>query len=294
VTHAFTSARRLATLLLIATLGAGCGLADIRPESFVKEGVTPDAATRGKAALERVAAAHGGVERLKAARVAEVVMQDTWPAFLTRLVGMPWDDSPQTLKLTWLLGQDTAKLELLDGDDKGDQWGVQQWCTWTAKAGKDPVFKADEDAWFWLPTLEYFVEAPWRLREATTAAHLGVKERGGKRYERVFFTWGSVEPQEGADQYIAWIEEDTGRLAFLEFTARDVYGFVTGIAIYERYRDVSGLLFAGTITIVTDHDTFEDTLHRMELQTIQLAPETPTEALIPKPSCKVRKDARGG
>lgn len=283
-----------ALLLLSLLLATAACTADLRPDALIKEGVQPDATARGKAALERVAEAHGGVAALKAARVAEVTMSDAWPNPVLRLFGMPWDDEPQTMRLTWQLGQDNSQLEFLDGDMKGARWGIQQWCTWTAAPGKDPVFAPHEDAWFWLPTLEYFVEAPWRLREAATVAHMGTSERGGKRYERVFFTWGDAAPHDNTDQYIAWIEADTGRLAFLEFTARDVYGFVTGVAVYERYREVEGLLFAGAITIVTDHDDFDGTLHRMDLQTIRLRPDMPQEALVPRPACKVAKGARGG
>lgn len=278
--------------IALVLLSAAC-TADLRPDAMIKEPPGTDASQRGAAALARMAEAHGGVERLKAARVAEIVLSDTWPNPLYRWSSMPWDDDPQTMRLTMLLTRDMARVTFTDGDMRGQQWGIQQWCTWTAAPDKSPVFAKHEDAWFWLPTIQYFIEAPWRLREATTVVHLGQSKRNGVTYERVFLTWGDAAPQDTVDQYIAWIDAESGRLAFLEFTARDVYKFVTGIARYEDYREVSGLWFASTIHIVTDHDDFDDTLHKMELRSITLKPEATDDVVILNPDCRANKEQGG-
>jgi hypothetical protein len=273
-----------------------CSLSDLRPDEMkTVEQPKPDSddAARARALLEEVAQAHGGLDQLKRARVAQVKLRDTWPGPIMRLFGSPWSTNPQELLLTWQLGQDNATLELLNGGKKDHRWGVQQWCTWTQEPDGERRFEAHEDAWFWLPTLEYFIEAPWRLREAQTLAMLPAAERDGERYERVFMTWGSAAPQEDTDQYIAWVHAETKQLKYLEFTARDVYGFVVGIAIYNELRRVDGLLFPGSIDIVQDRETFTDTLHRLDLTSIRTLPDHPDAEIVPDPSCRATKSAKG-
>lgn len=285
--------RPLSSLIVLSVscaLAAGCGLADIRPDPIAKLKTIDDArATKGRALIQQMQQAHGGLDAWQAKGNAQVQWEDQWPSFLTRVFGMPWDEHPASMRQTMMLGQDHSRLEFLNGDDKGTAWGIQHWSTYTVGRKTLPEFDQDDDITFWLPTMQYFFEAPFRLHEGQYVAYGGSAKRGGQTYELVYVTWGGVEPQERVDQYVAWIDQKTQRLAYLEFTVRDLFGFVTSAAMYEDYKAVDGLLVPGKITIVGDLDDPTDVVHRLVVQDAKLGVDLPKGFLIPDPKRRSKK-----
>ncbi len=256
-------------------------LADIRPPALVEEGVTPEREGRGRALLERLEAAHGGFETWRGHRVAQVELRDQWPGRLTRALAMPWRDSGLLMLSTLQLGTATSRLEFLEGPDTGTAWGIQQWRTYRVAAGGEPVFSDDETITFWLPTMQYFVEAPFRLREGGVVADAGAETLEGVTYERVFVSWRDPAPQPRVDQYVAWIHPETGRLTFLEYTVRDMLPSVVGCMHYRDYSQVGDLWVAMTMAVV-EGPGGPDALHRFELEQIAFD-DVPAGFLVPRP-----------
>lgn len=287
-----STAAALRVLLCASLCGAAaCSTADLRPDALARAG-RPDDATvqRGRALLDAAAQAHH-LDAWRGKPFTRLVLRDHWPHWLTRTAAMPWDESGDRMQLTIQTGTDTSRLDFLSGEWKGTAWGIQQWVTYTVGRKTRPQLKRHEDAWFWLPTIEYFFELPWRIREATEVTYLGPRQRGGKTYDRVFATWGGYQLSETIDQYVIWIARDTGRVELAEFTARDVYGWVTGVVVYEGYHEVDGVIVPKTITIYEGLDA--DVLHRMALESVTF-PKTVEWPLVIDPARRAAKSARGG
>lgn len=281
----------LAQIVLMLT---SCGLADLRPDNLREQTtLSAKSSTKGRAILERMEQAHGGRQTWMAHGSVEVVLHDDWPNLLERNFAMPWSHNPSELRMTMMLGKDNARIEFLNGDDKGHAWGLQQWATYLVEPGGLPTFKAHEDAWFYVPTLAYFFEAPMRLSEAQFVGYGGQRTLKNKTYELVYLTWGSVEPRDDIDQYVAWIDPQTQQLAFLEFTVRDLFGFITAAAVYEGWHEVQGVMVPKHITIVSGLDDQEDVTHRMDIKSTRFNPTLPERFLMPDPSKRADKAAHG-
>lgn len=284
---------KLNALLLLLTL-TGCGLSDLRPEDLREQTkISELSSNKGRAILERMEQAHGTRQAWMAHGSVEVVLEDDWPNLLERNVAMPWSQNPSQLRMTMMLGQDNARIEFLNGEDKGHAWGLQQWATYLVEPGGLPKFKAHEDAWFYVPTLAYFFEAPMRLSEAQFVAYGGTRTLNKKTYELVYLTWGSVEPRDDIDQYVAWIDPKTQQLAMLEFTVRDLFGFITAAAVYEGWHEVQGVMVPKRITIVAGVDDQGDVTHRMDIKSTRFNPELPARFLMPDPSKRAQKADHG-
>lgn len=220
--------------------------ADLRPDSLVDD--TPEARAEGTARLEALADAHGA-EAWKQYDVMDVDVEDVWHGELMQRGMMHWAESPQSLHGRFVRGAWTGELELLSGPDAGDRWGVQSWKSWTAEPGADPVFVDDELVEFVVPTTQYFLELPLRIGSATVTLEAGKALWEGKNYDVVFATWESPEPVDDMDQYVLFIDPDTGLLARTDFTVRDHGGSAIGSARYQSYEDFGGVMMAKRIEI---------------------------------------------
>lgn len=274
----------IAMAALVLGLSTACGLKDIRPDPTL----APTAAAQqdGHARLKALAEAHGGLATLRAARVAEVDMQDVWAGGLMQAF-MPWPENGTMLRLTAELGTDTSRLTYLDGAQKGHIMGIQDWVTYTraADAGQETagdglVLRDDDTTKFWLPTMQYFLTAPFRLHEATVAYTVGETRFDGRIQDIVFASWGTAKPQDSTDQYLVYIDRQTGRLSRLEYTVRDFGGQVAGGMDYLDHTQTGGLWFAHTMRTSEVYGA-PMSLHEMRVKAVRLVPETDAKVLRP-------------
>jgi hypothetical protein len=268
--------------MLLAAVGTtGCGLKDIRPDT-VQDSVPEDQHQRGEELLADLATAHGGLDTWRAHRSSAYVIEDTWLSWIEEVAAMPWSKNQQRMRQTVWLGSDNSRLEFLDGDARGTSWGIQHWATYHVAANSAPVFEPDDTIKFWLPTLQYFFEAPFRLREAGVVYALDDKRVDGHTYHRVFLSWGTDEPQDTIDQYVAWIDADTGRLAFLHFTVRDMFDWIDGWMAYRDYEQIQGIWVARTIAGVEEPGG-DAAGHRLEFDKVAFGVDVPEGFIIPRP-----------
>ena len=234
-------------LLLIAAWGFNrFYVADLRPDGLASDDT--NARALGQRRLEALAEAHGR-KAWESYDVMEVEFKDAWHGTLTQTFFMPWEKSPQSIRARFLRGSWTADFELLDGPSEGERWGIQSWRTWKAPPEGKPVFEHDEQVEFFLPTTQYFFELPLRIRSADVAVDAGPAQWKGKEYDRVFATWRSAEPRQDVDQYVLWIDRDSGLLARTDFTVRDQGGGALGSAQYNDYRSIGGVQMPSDISI---------------------------------------------
>lgn len=233
-------------LVAVAVVFNAFYLADIRPQGLADD--TPEARAAATERLKALADAHGH-EAWTQYQVMDVEVEDIWHGELMQRGMMHWKESPQSLHGRFVRGGWTGELELLSGPDAGDRWGVQSWKSWKADPGGEPVFGDDALVEFVVPTTQYFLEFPLRIPSATVALQGAKTMWNAKNYEVVFATWESPEPLEHMDQYVLYIDPDTGLLARVDFTVRDQGGSAVGSARYLNYDDFGGVQMARRIEI---------------------------------------------
>ena len=276
-------ARFLAFGMLAAFVFAGCATADLRPDEFDAAESAADR-DRGRALLNQMAAAHGGEREFKKSGVYRARVHDDWsPTSFPFTLLKPFPGKVQKYDMYQRAGTEDTRLVFLNGKLAGQEWGVQQWETYTVKDGGEPRFKDNATIRFTGPAIGYFVQAPFRLPEATYVQSLGRLEHAGRSYERVFATWETPEPHKQIDQFVAWIDAETSRLRFLEWTARQQAKFVSGWMSFEDYKQVDGFWFAHKMTTVTEPGG-KPNFHVVHLAELELGTQTSPEFLIPEPS----------
>jgi len=96
-----------------------------------------------------------------------------------------------------------------------------------------------------------------RLKNAPIISYAGEKEMRGKKYDLVFCTWNTSEPHQEADQYIAWINKETGLMDFTQYTIRENYLKVPGGKSlcggveFSDFKNIEGVLIAHEQTVYT-------------------------------------------
>ncbi len=274
-------------------LPLACATADIRPETIKTPASEPQRVTKGRQLLKQAADAQGGLASFLAQKHVEVVLTDTWPSWLSRKAAGPWSEEVQELKLEMALGSDNIRLTMLNGDDAGTVWGLQNWVTYRAEVGQEATFDAVDapngDVKFWVPTTAYFPFAIFRLQNAQIVEYAGTIKIGEKNYERVYVTWGSREAQDAIDQYLLFIDAETHLLTWMQYTIRDYFGFMVGQMKMSDYRQEGPLLLPHSLNVVGEVGDEEMGLHGYGLKSIKYDPQMPTSRFLPRPDLQASK-----
>jgi hypothetical protein len=271
----------VAALATLDLLGLGLGYADLRPDTL--RPVSADAERRGRERLRRLAERHG-LSAFMHHRTLDLVATDTWPG------GSPWwGEVRQRLRSQSLLRTFTSRVELQNGRHAGEIWGLQSWAAYRTRAGSEADVRFLDapapEIEFYLPTLQYFTELPFRLLGASLVADAGEATLAGRRFDRVLATWGSFEANPQHDQYLLWIDRETGLLRSVRYTLRDAVSLAPpgqrwlmpslalGTVHYDDYREVDGVQLAFVQTIVLAPPELlpaaadEGYFHRLEVET---------------------------
>ncbi len=287
----------VALVLLIAVVGGGITIvsyvADIRPTGLRKGTITDSAAAKGKELLASAASVHG-VEKWNLRGSLEISAIDDWLHWMGRAFINPFPNARQEIRLQLLLGTWTSRLELLDPSGLTEVWGIQAWRTYRSQVGQSPVFRSDEAIRFFLPTFQWWVEFPFRISSATVIAALS--DSPDNNFDRVFVTWGSLEPNREVDQYIVHINKETGLIDRIEYTIRDMgwdgSGFAAGATNYLDYRAIDGVMvpFLFEASAIMPGG-FEQVMHRVTVASAGWDTVTP-DLLLPNPDLVSEEDSK--
>jgi hypothetical protein len=212
---------------------------DLRPDTL---GAEEGARERLVAAAE----AHGGLAAWEAKSTTELVLRDTWRG-LPRLFN-PWPSDEVRVHLAQRAHTFDSVATFLDAD-QGLVWGIEGGQAWRQRDGGAREAVDDADITFMLPTAQYFVEMPFRLLEAELFRDAGPEEIDGVVYDRVFLTWRSLEPNADFDQYVVYLDRDTGRIAKVAYTVREVFSQAAGFAHFDDLRQIDGIWIPHRMTI---------------------------------------------
>jgi hypothetical protein len=239
-----------AALFGLMGLGAGCTTADLRTPPLKEHGLTDAAAQRGRELLTQTAEAHG-LAAWRGHHTLEITAVDEWAGGW--MAQGWWPKTHQRFRMQMILDSFTSRVELLNGPAAGEVWGVQAWRGYKQSAAADTITFSDaKPLTFYLPTLHYFTELPFRLLNANIAAYAGVRTHRGRTYDLVLVTWHRVAPQLDVDQYLLWIGRESRLIEKCRYTLRDAYDWAAGTIHYDDYRMVDGVYVAFRQTVTLD------------------------------------------
>ncbi|MFK8037839.1 MAG: hypothetical protein AB8B74_06085 [Crocinitomicaceae bacterium] len=214
--------RLIGLTAILGLLVQGC-MYDLRSKSIKKNGISIENTKKGKEILQKAWLKHG-FDNLKNFELYSYHGNDTWKGVLGN-IGKIWPENKGEMDFKYQIGTFNGRVTFLDGSRKGDVAGLQNWKYYEISNG-DTIFKglkekSTERIVFGVSAFQYFAEMIDRLKKAPIISYAGEAELRGKQYDLVFCTWGSAMPHMEHDQYIAWVNKETGLLDFTQYTIRD-------------------------------------------------------------------------
>lgn len=231
----------------------GC-MADLRTSLVKKEGLTDQHVAKGKELLEK-AWKKQGFDKLDGRQVYSYNGQDTWQGAMGRM-GKIWPELKADLHFKYKIGTFDGQANFENGARKGDFVGLQNWNYYEGSTEGDIEFQPqDKRITFGLAAFQYFGEMIGRLKEAPIISYAGKGTMKGKSYDLVFCTWNTPKPHQNADQYIAWINEETGLMEYTQYTIRENYLKMPGGRMFfggvefGDFRNIDGVLIPHEHTV---------------------------------------------
>ncbi|MEO0572148.1 MAG: hypothetical protein AAF039_10630 [Bacteroidota bacterium] len=225
--------------------------------------------------------AYGGQQNWGNVQAARAILNDDWPTFLWRLIANPWKEQTIKLNLDWLPNRNIARVKILSGKNKGKMFGIQNWATYSVE-DSSIIFKKLESIKFHLPTMEYFLEFPFRIQEATKLNYGGTTDINEVSYKTILMSWNTFEPQKKIDQYLIYINPTTSLIDYLEFTVRDQGKFTYATVHFEDFKKVETFIFPHRITAYFQNRVPGKTIgHQMTIDTLILDKKFPTTYFVP-------------
>jgi len=277
--------KTLAVPLLLCALASGC-VADLRPGALRQRDRAEEEAC-GRAVLDAAAQRQhaAGAAPWTTLPAVGVRFQDAYFG-LVGSIACPWPTDPAIVEMAFVPGTDTSTATFRRGETS-ETWGIHGWNTWSQQGQGEPTYEDHRRTEFWLPTLQYFCELPFRLAEAqivdcggpTTIEIEGVE----KEVDQVYATWGSYDPHPRYDQYLAFVDRSTGFLVRADFTVRDLAGFAKGRVLYRDFRQVGDYWLPHRIQIGGNPP--EDMLHELVVEAWTLEG---AQVVVPDPGLAAR------
>ena len=242
--------RNIGLLIIASMVFQSCGLADLRTKMIKKEGVTFRNTEKGKQLLENAWKAQG-FDKLKNHKVYSYHAQDTWKGLLGSM-GKIWPDMKSEMAFKYRIGSFDGQVHFLDGKEAGNHAGLQNWHYYEINNNKtifkDKSSRKNRKKVFGIAAFQYFTEMIDRLKQAPIISYAGEKEFRGHVYDLVLCTWEKIEPHMEHDQYLAWINKETGLMDFTQYTIRETYlkppGYkaIGGAVEFTDFKEVDGIL----------------------------------------------------
>ncbi len=215
-----------------------------------------------KEMIANMGRAHG-IKNWSDLETYSVLFEDEFYGFLGKF-SSPYDTISSSFTLSYVPNTSDGILKFENGDAKGEIWGIYNWDTYSLNDNKEPVFKKNNDAKFWVPTYQYFIEFPLRIQTATVFNYAGEDIVNGVHCKGVIASWNTIDPQKDLDQYVIWLDSKTYQIVKLEYTIRDVNRFVAGATYFKDYKNYDGLLLPTKLSVESNL-LREGYLHEMRI-----------------------------
>lgn len=234
-----------------------------------------------------------GFAQLEVAQTYQCIVTDHWPGLIGGLVKL-WPDKTARLAFKFSYGTFDGQATFQGGKRAGDIIGLQAWHYYEklqeeTKFQLLPQEKKAKKLAFGLAALHYFIELPYRLRNAEVHRDYGTEVIRGINYDRVFASWKAETPQADYDQYILYINPSTQLVDYCLFTLRDNKSPFTrnkyGSIAYLDYENVNGFMVPTRMPVMIDNKilrakSFDKYFHQFTVEAFELG-LFPTTELSP-------------
>ncbi len=248
---------------------SACGLADLRTEELALTGRSEEKARE----LLRAAWRQQGLDQLENHQTYEVVATDHWKGLMGGMSKI-WPVNRKPLRLRYAIGSFDGSVEILEGGKEGFRAGLQSWRYYEAEPGDSIAFqsKPDKRIAFGLAAFQYFFELSDRLLRAPILRYAGSRNFAGQTYDLVFATWQTPEPHRGHDQYLLYINRQSGLLEIASYTIRHNYlpapGNFYGSIRFGDFREIDGVQipFRQTVFLNAPKEKEKKYLHQLTIR----------------------------
>lgn len=277
--------RLIALSLACVALTASACLADMRSGVLLQRNAPAEEA-RGRALLAAAqdALCGGGAcrERWLAQAAVAAELTDEWFG-VARAVN-PWPENPIRARFVFVPGQDDSYASVLGADNSpGTQYGIHDWNVWRRNPGEAAIYEDNADMRFMLPTLQYFLELPFRISDAAIVDYGGQTRIGDVQYDVVYATWDTYPPNPRVDQYMIYINQASRRAELVGFSVRDMAGFAQGAVQYGDYRQTGPFLLSHDLRLIAAVDD-PSLVHHIKVAEFRAPAELDRSVLIPDPA----------
>ncbi len=224
-------------LLIIGSLWFIYTPVDLRPP-YLGNKIAEKDFTKGKALVKEIQNAYGGKENWLAHKTGTYLQTADW--YEDKLGVANWDTIPQRFQMTAILGTDNAEFTLLNGPNKGQTWGVEDWTSFQKKKGQK-IITPHEKYQHKLVYKNYWFQFPFRFSEAPIIAYAGERTVNGETYDLLYATWGSEAANRKYDQYVLYLDKQTKMLEWLNFTVREKANFLNITAQFTDFKTINGI-----------------------------------------------------
>lgn len=194
--------------------------------------------------LLKIALVNQGWEDVAEKQVYKVVLNDKWQG-LAKGSSM-WGQAEADLELKYKINSFDGKARFLNGKRSGDVYGLQAWNSYYLTEDSVIEFreKLQKKEAFSLAATQYFMEIVPRLNEAQLVTFGGEKSIGDHSYDLIFATWNKLEAHHKNDQYILYLNQNTGLVDYVHYTVRDAAfpgNYISANIRFKDYKNVDGL-----------------------------------------------------
>jgi hypothetical protein len=174
-------------------------------------------------------------------------MTDVWTHWLGKMIFLQADPVQEVLVEARGSRVDNTRMTLIGGEKAGEVWGSDDNRIFVESADGKREFTDDQITLLHVKNPPALVLLPLRLAWADKVAYVGPIEFEGKTYERVFATWETFDSNMKYDQWVVWIDPETGNIAKAKCTVREYQGAMGDEAVVE----VSDYKWFGDVMIPT-------------------------------------------
>lgn len=209
-------------LLLFALAISSCKTVDIRTGYALKNNTSSDV-EKGKKLLKN-AYLKMGYDKFAKTTNYEVGSLFKWkfPWTIMPMNALPGNKG-KNIRFRFNSNDFNGQVTYLEGRKKGKTYGLQSWKDYRFKKKEDLKTKKSKRYNWGLATYHYVIEAPMRLLGADIIRYAGEKEFDGKQYDLVYATWGQDAPHKEHDQWLVYINKQSGMIDLTEITINDFF-----------------------------------------------------------------------
>jgi len=198
-----------------------------------------DSGKKGQTILKAAMQAHGADQWDEIGKY-EVTLEDEFFGTVGKIAN-PHKVNPVPVALTLKPRKFEGLMKFRDKQIKYQAWGVENGQGYAINWEGEKIAKREDDALFWIPTYQYFIEFPARILEADVFRYIGTDTIEGKVCDQVFVSWGKIEPQKEFDQYLVWVDQETHLIQKIEYTVREAGSFISGYVLLQELKDFGGI-----------------------------------------------------